>query len=431
MQGIGRYCRGSAGEQGAILVTALLMLVAFAAIGAGVVTLTSVDTLTTGNYKLATQAFYAAEAGTEESRGRLRANAGANLIADPDKQSTQWRAYVGNTTQAKVLWPTTTQQYTPQASLPEIVQAGLNYAVEIRHKTTADFNPLAPNPPPNPPQVLFWGDAAGTGSSTQNITTAPPKGTNVYVVTSYGSTSTGTRELQIEVAPFPPITIPAALYVQDQTTIQGAATFVNGFDDSCANSLSSVPGIATTLPGPPSPDPVTANGNPSITGSPAITYGAPKLDIQAMVNALKAGAIEPTPQSGVLTGGNWGTPTGGSQGSKTTLPTASSCSTSNSVHFNTGGTQIKLTGGTSGCGILLVEGDLNIDGGFAWYGPILVTGSVTYAGGGNKLVTGAILSGGKVVADLVGGNANIEYCSTAISNQTKNRPLQILSWKEL
>src|SRR5437870_1147684 len=142
MKGMGRYCRGSAGEQGAVLVTALLLLVALAALGAGAVTLTSIDTLTTGNYKLATQGFYAAEAGTEEARARLRANAGANLIADtlPTnlQTSTDWRAYIGNATQATLLWPTTTQQYAPKDSLSEIVQAGLNYAVEIRHKTDAD-----------------------------------------------------------------------------------------------------------------------------------------------------------------------------------------------------------------------------------------------------------------------------------------------------
>ena len=93
--------------------------------------------------------------------------------------------------------------------------------------------------------------------------------------------------------------------------------------------------------------------------------------------------------------------------------------------------EIKLAGGTSGCGILLVEGDLNLDGGFSWYGPVIVTGSVTYAGGGNKHLTGAILAGGSVNGDLLGGNANLVYCSTAISDQTQNLPLQILSWKEL
>jgi len=36
----------------------------------------------------------------------------------------------------------------------------------------------------------------------------------------------------------------------------------------------------------------------------------------------------------------------------------------------------------TGYGILLVDGDLELGGGFTWYGPIVVTGSVTLNGGG-------------------------------------------------
>jgi hypothetical protein len=31
---------------------------------------------------------------------------------------------------------------------------------------------------------------------------------------------------------------------------------------------------------------------------------------------------------------------------------------------------------------------------------------------------------------VMGGNANIVYCSAAIRDQTDNRPLQLLSWRE-
>ena len=99
------------------------------------------------------------------------------------------------------------------------------------------------------------------------------------------------------------------------------------------------------------------------------------------------------------------------------------------VYYQTQDTYVSLTGGGSGCGTLLVEGDLNIHGGFTWYGPILVTGSVTMTGGGNKNVTGAILAGSSADADLVGGNASIVYCSQAITNQTLSQPLMILTWR--
>jgi hypothetical protein len=78
----------------------------------------------------------------------------------------------------------------------------------------------------------------------------------------------------------------------------------------------------------------------------------------------------------------------------------------------------------------LVDGDLNVNGGFQWYGIILVTGSVVFSGGGEKNVTGGILAGGTVSADVVGGDASIVYCSQA-GNQPNDLPLITLRWVEL
>ncbi len=78
-----------------------------------------------------------------------------------------------------------------------------------------------------------------------------------------------------------------------------------------------------------------------------------------------------------------------------------------------------------------MEGDLALHGGFQWYGPILVTGSITFTGGGGKNLTGAVLAGGTVSADLVGGDANIVYCSQAVKDQTDYLPLVTLRWVEL
>ena len=125
-------------------------------------------------------------------------------------------------------------------------------------------------------------------------------------------------------------------------------------------------------------------------------------------------------------GTHWGNPTPGA-----TQQSPTSCSAHNVVYINTHGTYISLTGGSSGCGLLLVDGDLDVHGGFQWYGPILVTGSVTFTGGGGKNVTGAILAGGTAALDMVGGDANIIYCSTAIQQQTDILPLVTLRWVEI
>ena len=48
-----------------------------------------------------------------------------------------------------------------------------------------------------------------------------------------------------------------------------------------------------------------------------------------------------------------------------------------------------------------------------------------------KNVTGGVLAGEAVSADLVGGDANLIYCGAAIDNQTNLRPLLVLRWVEM
>ena len=92
---------------------------------------------------------------------------------------------------------------------------------------------------------------------------------------------------------------------------------------------------------------------------------------------------------------------------------------------------VGATAGATGCGILVVEGDLDASGDFSWYGIIIVTGAFRFTGGGNKNITGAVITGSSTDGDLIGGNTSIIYCSTATESQTQNRALPILSWKEV
>lgn len=390
-------------QDGMITALGLFLLTVLTVLGTTAIMVTSTDMLVGTNYKTSEQAFYAAEAGAEESRGRLRANAGANLINDAHTTAWQWTAYIGTTARA------TGKGFDSGQSMhlrTESLQSAMSYVVAIRHKSDDAGN------------VFYWGDAGGTGISTRNLTT----GTNIYLATSYGLSARSTRTVEVEMARLPPITVPAGLYTEAPTTIQGSSTNING-NDSCG--ADNKPGIAITL----GPGSVTINGSPSITGTgstPSITYNTTGLHVQATVDELKSWAnysYNVTSESN--SGMHWGTPT---QGAEQEDP--SSCSETNIVRYDTNGTYISLTGGSSGCGILLVEGNLNLHGGFTWYGPILATGSVTFTGGGNKQVTGAILAGGSVDADVVGGNSNIIFCSVAINNQTQNRPLKVLSWHE-
>ena len=83
------------------------------------------------------------------------------------------------------------------------------------------------------------------------------------------------------------------------------------------------------------------------------------------------------------------------------------------VHGTAGET--KFASGTRGQGILLVDGNLELVGGFEWSGLIIVRGQMKITGTGNK-INGAILTEGVdiLTAGSVGGNAEVTFSKCAI-----------------
>jgi len=385
-------------EKGIVLVVCLLLLAVLVILGTTAVMTTTTDFKIGSNYKQNERAFYIAEAGIEEARARLSANF---------------------TPESKRISAPTGDETISMTSF----QGDLNYTVTIKRQKEKV----------SPYNFLYWGDYNGDGISEvrekSTLSTASGKdASEIYLVTSTGIAPGAKKKIEVEMAKLPPITVTSALYVKAETTIQGTSTHVIG-EDQCGGD--DVPGIKTTL----ASSTVSNTGNPTVSGSTSETWsvvgGATNMDVKGVIDNWKSSAnYSYAKVSATDTGMNWGTPTAGA-----TLQDASSCSINNIVYYNTYNstadtlTDIKLAGGTTGCGILLVDGDLEMHGNLSWYGIILVSGSVTYSGGGDKNITGAVIAGGSVDADLVGGNANIVYCSTAISNQSVNQPLHRLSWK--
>lgn len=99
----------------------------------------------------------------------------------------------------------------------------------------------------------------------------------------------------------------------------------------------------------------------------------------------------------------------------------------------TGG-QTKFAAGSRGQGTLLIEGDLEINGGFEWNGLIIVRGSFKINGTGNK-ITGAVLAESVTDANTIGGNVEIKYSDCAIKKAIKGSstaaPLRERGWMQL
>lgn len=95
---------------------------------------------------------------------------------------------------------------------------------------------------------------------------------------------------------------------------------------------------------------------------------------------------------------------------------------------------LQLNGNTSGCGILIVDGDVTFNGTFDYAGLIYVAGSVRFnGGGGGKNLRGALFALGAVSGEdvTINGSVDLRYSSEAISliNTQLSSSLTVVSWK--
>lgn len=412
-----------ANERGIVLPIALALLALAIVFGTTAFLITRTDIRIAGNYKWGEQALYIADSGTEEFRARIRPTA-TNRITDDAPTVATWKGLLGGTAENASNGGYNQWWASAQTALP--------YKVSVRHQTDSLGN------------ILRWGDDNADGVPTRNTTT----GEIIYVARSSASTGNANKTIEVEVANFPPWSGGgSALYTEEPTLLQSHSTYVSGLGGcdgqggtSCGNNRCGDPVVAvqTTL----GSGGITIKSNPIVVGADPIPPdssgksigSAPHdLDIQGMVDAYKGFAdFSYAKVSATDTGMNWGTPIPGA-----TPQQATSCTSWNIVYYDTKNsagqpTDIKLAGGTKGCGMLLVEGDLEINGGFSWYGVVLVTEGIKFAGGGEKNITGMVLSGGPTDADLsIQGDASILYCSEAINKTTLSRPALRLSWKEI
>ncbi len=392
--------KGFIDEKGIALILGMLLLLVATLIGISALNTSTYDVLISGNERASIQAFYVAEAGINELTGRFRAGA-TNEILDSDPSNPNWKVLL-----AKYPGKGATQigflSGDPNA-YPSL-QNQLDFGVEIKHKIDAAN------------QVVRYG------------------GVPIYILRSYGfTTDGGNKILEVELKKSSGYDPPAAVYSEAPVYIQGSSTYINGNDD--CGSTGHKPGVMTptlTLPS------ITESGNPSINGSPpivTITSNPPpaSLQIREMLDYVKGDADFKYSYSGNQTlagySDGWGTPTN----SDTNVPITYT-GPMNIIYFNMNGDKtLKLEGESHGAGLLLIEGNLEINGGFTWYGVILATGAVTYTGVGQKNITGGMMSGGNATVETdIGGNSGVIYCS-AVSKKLKEivSPLKITRWREI
>jgi hypothetical protein len=118
---------------------------------------------------------------------------------------------------------------------------------------------------------------------------------------------------------------------------------------------------------------------------------------------------------------NWGDPY-----------TAGPCSTYFPIIYSP--TSTSLTGGY-GQGVLVIDGNLSVSGGFEFFGPVIVNGSVSSTGTGGHFNGGLIAANVNFDSQKLLGNAVVSYSSCALlralSNTAPAALLQERSWVDL
>lgn len=99
------------------------------------------------------------------------------------------------------------------------------------------------------------------------------------------------------------------------------------------------------------------------------------------------------------------------------------------------GVESRISGGR-GQGVVLIEGDLDMSGGFEFNGLMIIMGNTKTTGTGAK-ITGALLAANEATGDItyIGGTPVVTYSScavaTALQSSAKIRPVAERSWAQL
>ena len=87
-------------EKGAVLVTALLIVLVLTILSLAAMMTTATELKTARNDRSAKQVLYMAEAGTEDARSRLQTGASAYPIPDDQPTNANWTAFIGTSGEA-------------------------------------------------------------------------------------------------------------------------------------------------------------------------------------------------------------------------------------------------------------------------------------------------------------------------------------------
>ncbi len=405
-------------EKGLVLIAAIVLMAILALVATAAVITTNTEIKISSNYKTSIQALYAAQAGYEEARARLRGlSSDDNYAGDPASSDPTWSAYIltSNTWQSSddpdyadtyTNYIPTTIDHTNTATETNTIQTlpDISYWAKIRHKREADMlnEPYTDYGATN--DIIYYGYAA-TGTSTVELFTTdddPFTASPVEIITSYGSSGTSLSVIEIQARKFPGPPIVGTIYAGNDIYVLSGSTITGNDYVGCATDP--VPAITYVYNKSISPG-VTLVSDADAGTSTTRTA----LDLTTVVDELES--IKTVTLTEDQTGYNVG-------------------SDSNYEVVYCDATQLsddKITlTNITGYGTLVVSGKIEFNGTSNWwYGLIIASEKIEFYGGG--AIYGAVLSGNDV---SISGMWEIDYDSCEIDKAKSSFPYATFRWED-
>jgi hypothetical protein len=421
-------------NRGSVLLVGLFILALMSIFGMIALNATDTELKSAGERKVSLQSFYAAESGISEALRRLKeSSSSSDYTGDTATPlNPDWSAYILTSgsweSSDDPYFDSSLTNYIPTASdstnttiQANSKQSDISYFVRIRHKREYDAEKAGHTP--GYPHYLDndaittantnasrggivyygYGDPFMPTKAVQFTTSSATQHYPVEIITSYSMSGGNLNVTEAEVVRNPGIAVIGAIYSEGDFTGNGSSATVSGVDN--CGSVAALPAIYTLDPATTSISGAVVNGT--------VESGTDDLDLGNYVDILKNSASSQITLTADVNGATYGSP-----GSFVTVYSETS--------GNVGG--LKMSN-INGYGNLIVEGDLTLGGGFTWTGLVVVTGTVTFNGGGLGVnITGAVMSGNAV--DLNGG-LEIYYDSCAVGEALNSLGYELINWRQL
>ncbi len=421
-------------DRGSILLICLLIMSLLSLFGMIALNVTSTELQAVGKQKAAMQSFFSAESGLSEAMRRLKASpSSADYLGDAAALVVpNWSAYLLTSD----TWSTAddpsydsdltnyipiTGDLTNTTIQANSKQSDISYFVRIRHKREYDAEQSGHttgyphyfdndgttlgNTDASRGNVIYYGygDSSQQAKAMQFTSSSATQHHPVEIITTYGINGDSLIVTEAEVVRNPGIPVVGAIYSEGDLSGNGNSATISGADNC---------GIVADLPAIYTLDPATSSiSGASVVG--VVDHGGDDLDLGNYVDTLKESTSSIVTLAADVNGDTYGS-------------AANFVTVYSETSGNVGG--LKMSN-VVGFGNLIIDGDLTLGGGFNWTGLVVVTGTVTFNGGGSGVnITGAVMSGDAVTLN---GGLEIYYDSCAVGESLNSLGYDLINWRQL